>query len=288
LNRLTSFLIAAACVAASQISSPARATGLYDNAAAFFSARDTSRILLALRQTELHLVLGNASVLDAELDVGLKRRFEMRASIPFVALRRSGEITTGLGDVMVYLRARLFGDSVGTNAVFLRIDGRLPSASADFFPFSADSLDVGYGFEARARIPLLAIRAAALYTFAADRRAGRALIDDSHLTLVASGDIPLAPWTRAGMSIFYLRYDEGSSRGVALATLRQRLSASMVLSVDGAIEAGTARARVFDGGVSVALLYSFPPGARVMKPPGEQPEAPPGARYPAGPSSGTP
>jgi hypothetical protein len=288
LKRLTSFLVCAACIAAAQLSSPVSATGLYDDVAAFFSSRDTSRALIVLRQTELHLVAGNASVLAAEFDFGFKRRYELRAAIPFDAVRRSGDIVTGMGDVVLFGRARLFGDSLSTRGFFLRIDARLPSASADFPPFSADSADVAYGFELRARLPLLALRAAALYSFSADRRIGHVLVDDSHFIFAASGETPIAPGTRAGVSVFYLSYDEGSSRGVALATLRHRLSASMVLSIDGAVEALTARSRVFDGGVSVALLYAFPPASRVPGAPGEHPEVPPEGMRPYKPSSGTP
>jgi len=230
--------------------------------------------------------MGNASVLAAEFDFGVKQRYEVRGAIPFIAVRRSGEIVTGMGDATLFARARLFGDSLSTRALYLRVDARLPSASADFLPFSADSIDIGYGLELRARLPFIALRAAALYTLSSDRRIDHALVDDSHFTFAASGEIPIAPGTHAAVSAFYVRYDEGSSRGVALATVRRRLSASMVLSVDGAIEAGTTRSRVFDGGVSVALFYTFPPGSPAA--PGARPPAPPQDEYPSGSPSGTP
>lgn len=288
MKRLTSFLVCVVCTAAAQLSSPVSATGLYDDVASFFSARDTSRVLLILRQTELHLVTGNASVLGAEVDFGVKPRYEVRAALPFVAVRRGGDIVYGMGDVTLLATARLLGDSLSTRGLYLRVDARFPSASTDFFPFSADSIDAGYGLELRARLPILALRAAALYSFVADRRVGQTIVDDSHFTFAASGEIPIAPGTRAGVSAFYFLYDQRSSRGVALATLRRRLSASVVLSVDGAIEAGTANSRVFDGGVSIALLYSFPPASRTPVAPGERPRGLPPGKYPSGPPSGTP
>lgn len=236
--------------------------GLYGDVPSFFSARDTSRTLVVVRQTELDLTNGHASVLAGEAAFGIKRRSEVRLGLPFHALRRGGAIVYGVGDLTLAATARLFGDTLSSRGLFIRVDARFPTASEDFFPFSADSIVLGSGLELRLPVAFAAVRGAVLYTLSRDRRADRAVVDGSCLTVAASVRSALTPRTDVIVSGFFLRFDGGATREIALLMFRQRLSQSVELELGGALESGAPGARVFDEAASVALLYRFPPRPR--------------------------
>jgi hypothetical protein len=262
LKRLFCLFLFAACSIAVRHSSPVSATGLYDEFPFFFSARDTSRTLVAVRQTGLDLAQGQASVLAGEVAFGLRPRYEVRIGLPFPAIRRSGTIVYGVGDMTLEGSARLLGDTLSTRGLFVRLDARFPTASEDFFPFSADSVALGGGLELRLRLPSISVRGAFVYTMARERRIGGVLVDGDHLTVAAAAGTALTPRTDVLVSGCFIRFDGGVSREILLLALRQRLSRNVELELDGALESGAAAARVFDEALSVALLYRFPPRTR--------------------------
>jgi hypothetical protein len=252
----------AACSVAVENSSPVSATGLYRELPSFFSARDTSRATVTLRQSALALARGDATVLSAEVAFAVRPRYEVRLAVPFPALRRNGTTVYGFGDMTLSGSMRVIGDSLSTHGLLMRADARFPTASEDFFPFSADSVVLGAGLEVRVGIRFAALRSAVLYTLARDRRLDRVRLDGNHLTAAASVSFPLTPRTDALVSGYFIRFEGGDSRQIMLVGLRQRLSPSVELEIDGALEGGASAARVFDEVLSVALLYRFPPRPR--------------------------
>jgi len=284
LNRLSALFIAALSAACAYVSSPVLATGLYDDFPSFFSIRDTARTAVVVRQSTIDLVSGRASLLAAEADFGLRRRYEVRLALPFVALRRSGDVDFGVGDATLRGTAVLLGDSLSSRALLLRADARVPTASRDFFPFSADSIALAAGLELRVRLAFAEARGGVLYTMASDRRVAGAVVDGDHLTAAASIGLGVGPRTALVVSAFVARWNAGGSRVTALAAFRQRLARSVEIELCGAVESGTSRERVFDEAFSIALLYRFPGRARAAGP--ESP--PPGTRGAPTPPSGTP
>jgi hypothetical protein len=255
--RLASFLIPVTIGSTALLAGPLCATGLYPDPVSFFSRPDSARVL-AISQTECDLGAWRASLLTGALTIRPAPRFEVRLDLQLPAVRRRGEIVYGVGDMLLRAIARIAGDSLNTSGLFLRADVRIPSGSQGLRPFSDGAFEGEAGLEARLVEREFAVRGAALYTLAGDRRDAEDFTNDSHLTLAASISVPVPGIASAGASAFFMRFDNGDTRSIFLVSLRRPLSEQLALELAGAIEAGDESARAFDSCVSVSFAYRLP------------------------------
>ncbi len=265
------------------LASSVRATGLYIDLPAYFSAVDTSHIELVIRQAELQRVTGRASVFSGELSLRPKSRLHVRLGLLYPAMARGREIAHAVGDGIVHGTYRLTGDTLEVDGMFLRAYVRLPFGPKRMDPFSFGSLDAGAGFEFRMETSLFRFRCAEVYTLVGQRRkpttgapndtlyypisvAERSSDTEffSHrnfFLFALSIDFTLRRSTTFGFAGYSFRYRGGDAREVYMLTLGQRLSRGLELRLCGGLDAGSDVERVFDSLLSVSLVYRLlPPG----------------------------
>jgi len=241
------------------------ATGLYIDLPSFFSAADSARTRMIVRQTECDLVASPASLLAAEVDFKIKRRHDMRLSCEFPAVRRPGDLAYGVGDAFVRIVSRISGDSLSMNGLFLRADARIPMGSKGLRPFSYASLEGGAGLEARLTRGASAVRGAALYTLVGERPDAGDFTNDHHLLLAVSLGASLRHAASVAVGACYVLFRNGDARQLYSVSLARELSRRLVLGIEGAVESGDRGERVFDSAVAISLSYRFPQRARAEK-----------------------
>jgi hypothetical protein len=241
------------------------ATGLYDDFPAFFAPVDSVR-LICLRQTECDLGGARASLLTGEFTTRHAGRFDARLALSLPAVRRSGEIDYGMGDVMLRGSMRLWGDTLNVSGLYLRVDLRIPTGSKNFWPFSNGSVDADAGLEARAIGHGFVARGAVLYSIAREKTAEEGFENPPHLTAAASVTVPIPRVAAVGASAFFVRFSDGGTREIALLTLARDLSSQLAIELAGVFETGSESDRVFDAGVALALRFRFPPRLPLPRP----------------------
>lgn len=257
--RLASFLISVAIAVAAYPAGPLGATGLYTDLRSYFSASDSSRALVVLRQSECDLGTGRASLLVGDLLIHPRPRFEIRIGIQFPAVRDNEGIRYGVGDLMLHASARLAGDSASASGLFARADARIPTGSDALRPFSDASFEGEAGFEARFVTRAYAVKAAAVYTLSSEDRQTVDFTNSEHFTLAASIDAGLSSVASFGASAFFVRFDNGEERQMFAISLGRELSPQLLFELAGAFETGSAGSRVFDSCFSASFVYRFPP-----------------------------
>ena len=269
--RFVSCLCSVFIVASVHLPGALSAAGLYEDFPSFFSAADTTRTRLLMRQAELERGAWRASLLTAEVDFRIGRRFTVRFGFGFPAVRRNHEIQYGIGDIILHGAARLFGDSLDASGLFLRSDVRAPSGAKGLRPFCNASLDGDAGFEVRFTRGVFALRGAALRTLAGTRLHEADFETDNNLMFAASLQMRIPRIVSVTAATCLVRFDRGASREIILCSLGRCLSEQLMLGIEGAIETGTREERVFDSSISVSLAYRFPPP---VQPPSRKSGAP--------------
>jgi hypothetical protein len=264
--RLASFLISFAVAAAACPAGPAGATGLYTDLSSFFSASDTTRALVVVRQSECDLGSRQASLLTGDLQIRPRPRFEIRIGLQFPAIRDHAGIRYGVGDLMLRATARVAGDSAHASGLFARADARIPTGSGALSPFSEASFEGEAGLEARLSARGFALRAAGIYTLAVANRHTADFANDGHFTLAASIGAGFPAFGSIALSAFFVRFDDGEERNMCALSLGRELSPQLLFEISGAAEAGSGGSRIFDSCVSVSLAYRFPPRALASRP----------------------
>ena len=259
--RFVSSLCSIIIIASVHLPGALRATGLYEDAPSFFAAADTTRTRLIIRHTELERGSWRASLIAGELDFRMGRRYVVRFGFEFPALRGNREVEYGMGDIRLRAAARIFGDTLDTTGLFFRSDVRIPTGAKKLRPFCNASLDGGAGFEVRAARGEFAARGAVLYTLAGERLAGTDFENDNAVTLAASLSLPIPKVASVTAVACFVRFDGGARREVFQCSLNRNLSPPLVLGIDGVVETGTERERIFDSSITVSLAYRFPPRA---------------------------
>jgi hypothetical protein len=257
--RLASFLIAVAVAMAAYTAGPVAAAGLYTDLPSFFSAIDSTRVLVVVRQSECDLGAARASLLSGDLLIHPRPRFDVRAGLRFPAIRDRAGIRYGIGDLMLQATARITGDSVSTSGIFLRAGARIPTGSDAVRPFSDAAFEGEGGLELRLAARSFAVRAAGLRSFATPDRSSADFSNGGHFTFAASVSAGPPDLGSLGIYAMYIRFDTGDERSVYAGTLGRELSPQLLLELSGVFETGAAAARVFDSCVSVSLAYRFPP-----------------------------
>jgi len=264
--RLASFLISVAVAAAAFPVGPAGATGLYTDLFSFFSASDSTRALVVIRQSECDLRTRRASLLTGDLQIRPRPRIEIRIGLQFPALRDHGSVRYGVGDLMLHAIARVVGDSARASGLFARADARIPTGSVALNPFSDASFEGEAGLEARFTARALAVRAAGMYTVAVANRHVADFANDGHFTLAASIGADTPAFGSIGISAFFVRFDNGEERNMYALSLGRGLSSQLLFELAGALETGNGGSRVFDSCVSVSFAYRFPPRPLAPRP----------------------
>lgn len=264
--RIASFLILVAVAAAAYPPGPLGATGLYTDLHSFFSAGDSTRAIVVIRQSECDLGATKASLLAVDLLIRPRRRFEVRIGLQFPALRVSSGIRYGVGDVTLDGLARIAGDSVGASGLFARADARIPTGSDALRPFSDASLEGEGGLEARLVARAFTANAVGLYTIVVKDRNTPEFANGGHFTLAASIGAEMRSVGFVRASAFFVRFDGGEERNMYALSIGRELSTQLRFELAGAVESGIAASRVFDSCVSASLAYRFPP-----RPPGQPP-----------------
>ena len=269
--RLASFLISVAVAAAAYPAGPLGATGLYTDLHSFFSPGDSSRALVVIRQSECDLGTRQASLLIGDLLIRPRPRFEIQIGLQFPAVRDHEGIRYGVGDLMLRASARIAGDSIGASGLFARADARIPTGSDALRPFSDASFEGEGGLEACFAARVFTVRAVGLYTLAVEKRQTADFSNDGHLTLSASISAGRSAVGSIGISVFFVRFDNGEERNMYALSLARELSPQLLFELAGALEAGNAASRVFDTSLSASLAYRFPPRPFVARPDSTKP-----------------
>jgi len=260
---------------------PLHATGLYIDLPAFFFPMDTTGVELAVRHTDLQRAAGRASVFSGELALRPKPRLHVRLALHYPALVRGMDIQHAVGDGIIHGTYRLTGDSLDVSGMFLRGYVRLPVGPKHMPPFSYGSLDAGAGFEFRVETEMFHVRCAETYTLVGrHQKPAVTAVDDSlyyplsvsvgspdaadfshrnFFLMAVSFDIDLLEGTTFSFAWYGFRYRGGDAREAYLLTIRHRLSRELELCLNGGLDAGDERARVFDSLFSVSLAYRFLP-----------------------------
>lgn len=257
--RVASFLISIAVAAAALPAGPLGATGLYADLQSFFSAGDSTRALVVIRQSECDLGTRRASILTGDLVVHPRARYEVRIGLQFPAVRDNAGIRYGVGDLMLRASARIVGDSTSASGLFARADARIPTGSEALRPFSDGSFEGEGGLEARFTARGFFVRAVGLHTLAVEDRHTADFANGGHLTLAASIGAGLPAFGSIAVSAFFVRFDSGEERNMCALSLGRELSPQLLFELAGAVEIGSAGSRVFDSCVSVSFAYRFPP-----------------------------
>jgi hypothetical protein len=265
--RLASFLISVAVAVAAYPAGPLGATGLYTDLHSFFSAGDSTRALVVIRQSECDLGTRQASLLTGDLWIRPRPRFEIRIGLQFPAILDHAGIRYGVGDLMLHLSARIAGDSARVSGLFARADARIPTGSEALRPFSDASFEAEGGLEACFMARAFTARAVGLYTLAAANRQTADFANDGHFTLAVLIGAGLSTFGSIGISAYFVRFDSGEERNMCALSLGRELSPQLLFELSGAVEVGSAGSRVFDSCVSACLAYRFPP-----RPPGPRPD----------------
>ncbi len=260
---------------------PVHATGLYLDLPAYFSTVDTAGIELSVRHTDLQRAEGRASVFSGEFALWPRQRFHTRFVLHYTALERGAEITNAVGDGIIHGTYRLTGDTLDVNGMYLRGYARLPLGPKRMSPFSYGSLDVGVGFEFRLDTEMFRVRCSQSYTLVGERRKpviaaandslsyplsisvsspDAAVFNHRNFFLLAVGfDIDMREGTTFSFASYSFRFRGGDAREVYLVTIRHRLSRELELCLNGGLDAGEERERVFDSLLSISLAYRFLP-----------------------------
>lgn len=240
-------------------SSGVHAAGLYSNFPAYFAVADTARAQLTFRQTEIQADAGLVSILEGEYGMRLGRRTRIRGSLLYPTLAYSADITSAVGDGFLRGTLRIAGDTLNIDGIYMRFDAQIPIGPASMTPYSFRSLDVGLGLEYRKHFPMFEIKGAATYTLVGEKQEIGDFVYDNFLIAGAMIGFEPISGTSFIFSGFVKSFRSGDTREIYLLTLRQRLSSSLDLIMDGALDSGRNEERVFNSLISIACYYRFPP-----------------------------
>lgn len=236
---------------------PLRATGIYIDFTAYFSAIDTAGTSLRFEQTELQRDDGRAAILSVELALRTRERVLVRLRLPYQTIQRETDFLYDIGDGTIRSEVRVFGDTLNVSGLYLLGDVRLPSGAKDFRPISYGSLDGGGGFELRGETSFFRLRVASTFTLVGDRIKTGPFIHDNYTTVAFSLETALGGHSSLSFGGFGLLFRGGEKREAYVVSIRQDLWRGIEAVVSGALEAGSDEERVFNSQVAIAISYAF-------------------------------
>jgi len=187
----------------------------------------------------------------------VRRAFFISIDQPFVALTDSSGIETGLGDLRLRARARLWGGGGRTICLL----GYLSAGTGNsrFFPFSSQTIDLNTSAGYADSLGTLTVWAIAGYTWVSnypDREDVVAAVTD-YLRVSAGASLALGSRTGVGVGALILSYANDARRDLLFATGSYRWTDALGLFADVQVETGPVGERVNDwgaiGGVSVGF-----------------------------------
>jgi hypothetical protein len=235
----------------------AGAVGIYEDAPA------ESAFLLSPRQITVRATLEvtsggvEGSVYRLLAGFPVRSAFFVSVDQPFVALTDSSHITTGLGDLRLRARARLWGGSGRT----LCLLGYLGTGTGNsrFFPYSSQTIDVNASAGYADSLGALTVWAIAGFTWIhnyPDNEVVRAAHTD-HLRVSAGASLALGSRTAIGVGALILAYERDARRDLLFATGSYQWTGALGLFADVEVETGPVGERVNDwgaiGGASVGF-----------------------------------
>lgn len=234
----------------------AGAAGIYEDAPA------ESAFLLCPRQITVRATLevtsggAEGSVYRLLAAFPVRSAFFVSIDQPFVALTDSS-IETGLGDLRLRARARLFGGSGRTFCLL----GYLSGGTGDtrFFPYSSQTIDVNTSAGYADSLGALTVWAIAGYTWinnVPDNEVVAAACTD-YLRVSAGASLALGSRTAIGAGALSLSYENDARRDLVFATASSQLTAALALFADAQFETGPVGERVNDWGAIVGVSVGF-------------------------------
>lgn len=252
----------AACVGAivaMAVSSRADSAGVYENAATE-SALLISPQRIAVRAT---VEIASGPGMDATLFRALaafppRSWFLFWVEMPLVSVTDADGIEAGDGDLLLRARARLWGN--GGRALALLLNVGTGTGNTRFFPYSAQTLDVGpsigYVDSLGAVQPFVIVGYQWVSRVDEDR-----YTDDTtpanHSRFTAGTDIDLGPRTdvRGGVVLHF--YNTGAERALVFAGTRYEWTPTFRAIAEGQIEVGPESQQVGDWSLTAGLSVRF-------------------------------
>lgn len=249
-------VLTAVVLAVALVPREADSTGVYENAAA------ESAFLLAPQRVVLRasLEVSRGDSLDATIyriysAFPVRRHFLVGLEVPFVTASDDSDIDSGLGDLMLRVRARVLGERH-----VLWATGSLGAGTGEqrLFPYSSESVDIGFALAYTDSLGALDLFAAAGYVWAQrlpDSLDGR---HDDHARFTAGAGLRLGndAGVRAGFIIEdYRRLD--ARRDMAFAGAGLRWTESLRFFLEGQMETGPVGERASDWAATAGIAVHF-------------------------------
>ncbi len=235
----------------------AGAAGIYEDAPA------ESAFLLSPRQIvvrgTLEFTSGGAegSVYRLLAAFPVRSAFYVSVDQPFVALTDSSHIETGLGDLRLRARARLWGG--GGRAVYLLGFLSAGTGNSRFFPYSSQTIDVNASAGYADSLGTLTVWAIAGFTWVSNYPDNQVIVAacTDYLRVSAGASLALGSKTAVGAGALVLSYEGDTRRDLLFATGTYQWTGALGLFADVQVETGPVGDRVNDwgaiGGVSVGF-----------------------------------
>jgi hypothetical protein len=263
---------------------PARATGLFLNLPTYYGRVDTARVILDIGQSFVEGEFENSTVFSFEAGFRSGERTRVRMQIMYPVLRQEGMYDHGFADLLLSAEMMIKGDSLRSSGLFMRGDLRIPTGSANLWPYSGESLDGGGGLELRRLSETLDLRCSATYILSEQKREEETRRSDNYaLAGILLGLRPFGP-VRVDFSAFAQIFRNGDYREIYQLAAGMRLKGGLDLRVSGGIDSGESLERVWNSMIQVGITWRFPEGWKRKRGPEDVPEAPsvPGGTLPPG------
>lgn len=238
--------------------SPARAVGVYEDAAGnagFLFAPQNPSFRAAFIRT-------NADGRDASMAVfaftyPLRGRILVGADLPFITRIEPGGMESRFGDLQLRARVRVAG---GTGRAFHLLGGlRVGSGSASLYPYSSQSYDLGLGAGYVDSLAVLNVWASAtgVAVFRALEGLDESARQENFARLEGGLELPFGSAVALRMGTTVLAFRSGAVREVYLTQIQYAFSPALQLRVSGHAEAGDSEERVSDVALTVAVHTFF-------------------------------
>jgi hypothetical protein len=250
----------AACVAAALailacVFHEADAAGIYEDAPAESAFLLTPRQIIVRATLEVTSGGADGSVYRLMAALPVRNAFFVSVDQPFVALTDSSHIDTGLGDLRLRGRARLWGGRGRALSLLGYVSAG--TGNSRFFPYSSQTIDVNASAGYADSLGALTVWAIGGYTWVnhyPDDEVVHAAVKDC-LRASAGASLALGSRSAVGVGALFLSYEGDARRDLLFANASYEWNVGLALFAEVQAETGRVGERVNDwgaiGGASV-------------------------------------
>jgi len=235
---------------------PARAAGVYVDAAgavAFLTAPQAKALAGRIARSQGEMTDASIYFIDATWPVKSYALVEL--DIPFINLVDTSTVETGLGDVTIRARARVY--HAPTRTLHLLGALRTGTGTTQVWPYSSESLDAEAGLGYVDTLKIFDLWASATGAYVGREPADKPEDElHGHFARFSAGlNVPFAGGLNVAAGVTSMLYEAGRSRHLFLAVIDYQRSQWLRITFSGHIEGGERDERVGD--------YAIVVGARV-------------------------